>query len=1312
MSKNTCIAIPEAPNKEPSRMFIDLVDKKKFHYPRSLALTIYTNYVSSDIEKKMEEAKDDNGKPLYKKNRQGQFNAKDVIKFLDIEKRLEEVNNLPDEELRLGAVEYNGGPRVDYTDAEEALNKVNDFNNSHKGLVAAVEKHISPEGTPVYNILVYESTPSTMDFPVRTKERLKAWDVYKQVFNSVGVDITNVPDELKDIFNADNIGLCDHLRNLSITDNKNLYKKDALTLLYINKDSSKVKNLRNIFGSLEEVAQVIDELNHGIDNISPEQRHLINMALNQSKKLNDIDIQSLVNQIDDIQEKVKSESPEVKLKEEIHRLNKKYNIGINEINDFNEDIKTLSDVNKKAIVQLNRRITALKKEKGKTTEGRKLGRLLNKLVNELSIKHYYNGMIDYLKIAGEDVASIDGMLESIPQAGDSMENVIKTSNILKNIKIMRDQYIDVINALASDNITMDEVVSQIDIDNIKKQAQALKEIFEKSDAKVNELTKNLVRDCMRLMSDRKISEAEINDTIEKAIKDVNWFDRYLYSVGTSNNLIIATAGKIMRNAETTRTAELEAFKNKVSIATEKLYNAGYDTKFMYEDQGHIVSDIDWKMYDKARSDKEKKLRKKGLKDFDLQEAMEGWEEDNTVDRVVDKKTGRTERVPSDFYRKTEDFQKDWSPEQKEYYDTVMEYKGEVETFYPSYAQNYYLPPQVRRTLTDAVVDWNSTKDVGKAFLNKLKDPFVIREDDTNYVQNGIVNGEDTKFVEGNYDNTPKKEIPIFYQKPVEQGELLKDFSSALLHHASSAYTYKAMNEIRDTVEIIRDYVDSKLPATSNPQAELTVENQTMRMVKSLYKWGKKNNVSNVLNGFIDQHIYGMRRSPNENNKWLLKLVDNTIAYTSFKGLVFNILGAVSNALMGICQIFVDTCSGEFFNVKDVLQGAIKLFGKEGIPGEVMDIVSNNTHSRAKMLQEMFDPMQENYEDVKNKRYYHSMFRHIVSKDLKFIGYGAGEHLIHLLPMYAILYHQKVKLNGEIIPLYDAYEVKTEENNSKLELKKGITDLDGNPITKAYIDEIKGKIRYANSSMHGAMNAEDRGLIHQFMLGRLALNFKQWMVAHYSRRFRGRHMDDALGEYREGYYTSMWKYFMNDSTKDAWKYGHKGESILLFLKDLVAFAVRSSAQWSNLDEMQRYNLKRARAEICMLIALSGLEFALGDPDKHKGDFWRRWWIYQTKRMITETSASTPSLKMIKSGVTVFQSPMAGINTIDSWLYTIYGLYNGDVSEEIQSGPHKGENRYLRNMSKYVLPFFKDWERLQTLDKDDSIYKVFEDTPSNH
>lgn len=1312
MSNNSCKWMPEVSTsygEETSRLFQDLISKDGLRYSRQIALRLYAAYIASNIEASMEAATKPDGSPKYQKNRQGQFNARDVVEFLNFDKAMEEITSFSEEAYKLGATDAIGGKAVDYDDAEVALNKVNNFNDTHDGLVAYVEERPN-QGNTVYNIVVYEKNANTVDLGITTKERLQAWDVYKQVFNSVGLDITAMPTELKDIFSAYNIGLDAVLKTLTRTDINNMYRRDALILFNIDANSQEVKRLVNSFGSIENAAQALDDINHNITGAATAaQKTLLQRAITHAKKLNGIDIDALKQQIDDVQKTEKANSPETKVAEEVHKLNKKYNIAINEIDRVNDKIRNLSDANMEAIFQLKRRISELNKEKGRNAEGRRLEQLYNKLLRELQSKHYYSGIIDFLKEAGNSVSEIDNILTNIPQTGTEKDRVFNTIKALYKIKGIRNQYWNIVSALASDNITMDEAISQIDIDNIKREAGNLQSFFNKKEEVIEELTKKAVHDFMKVATNGKMSEADINDVLERALKEVSWMDKFIYSVGTANNILLAASGSVMRNQEIKRDGALNEFKTKLNRATDKLYKAGYDSKFMYEDSLHIVSDIDWALYDSAKDAKRKALRKNGLDGFDLKQAMEDWEDQNTEDRVVDKKSGRTERVPNQSYRKKEDFQEGWSSEQKEYYDAVMQLKGELDTLYPDYARNYYLAPQARRNMVDALADAKGVNDVRKAIGRKIADNFKVREDDTDFADNAIVNGEETMFTEGDYDNTPKREIPIFFQNKVAEGELLMDFSAGLMRYASSAINYDAMNEIRDVMEFMKDYADSKNTALPKSKAEM-VNNKFVRGIKELYNFSKTNNVGTILGAFMEQHLYGVKRNPNE-YKWLTKVCDSIIRYTSFKGLTFNAPGAMANAGMGFAQIIIDAGGGEFFDTKDALWAFSKLFGKTGATGEIMELMSNNTKHKGVLFSELFDPEQSNFENNKGKRYYHSKARRFFSNLSPYMAYGVGEYFIHLLPMYAILNHQKVMLNGEKISLYDAFEVTpTQDGNAELQLRQGVTDLDGNPITEQFIDKIKGQVRGVNQSMHGAMNAEDKGLIHQYCLGRLVMNFRQWAIGHYSRRYRGRHWDFNFQDWREGYYTTLYKGTINDDVKEVWKMGHKKDAVLMAIKDFSTFMFRASTQWSNLNDMQKANVKRARTEMLMFFSLLGLSFALGDPDEHKKEFWRRWWIYQNKRMLTETGASIPGLTMITNFTTMVQSPMAGINTFNSLLYVLYGL--GDLGEEIQSGPHKGENKYIRNVIKYDLPFFKDWERLRNMDEDDSLFKVFDMSPSNH
>lgn len=1299
---------------EDSRLYKDLIGKKGLGYPRPVANLLYAAYEVNGVEAAMEKVINSDGSPKYRKNRQGQFNAKDVVDFLDFDKAIGEFSTLAQEEYRIGATDSVGGSRVDFTDAEQALKIVDNFNDNHKGLVAQVMEHSTNNGT-IYNIYVYEKTSKTVGLGMQTKEKLQAWDIYKQVFSNAGIDITAMPQNLKDEFSPYNDFLGQYLKNLSNMRRQDFYDvKDALTLFYLYKDSQEVKNLINSFGSIENAAQDLSDFNNGRIPLSKSQQILLTRALNYTQKLPGIDIDSLVSQIDQMKMGIQINSPEAAIKDELHKLKKKYNIEPNEVNRVNNDIRTLSDAVAEAITQLDRKVTALKKEKGNTAEGKRIEAIVNKMQTELMVHHYYTGIIDFLGEAGKDIREIDNILNNIPQTGSEKDRVFTLMKTLQRVKSIRDQYLPIVAALASDNTAMNENISTAYIDTIKQQAKDLKDLFEKYDDTVNSLTETAVHDFMKLATNGKMSEAEIHDMIHNAIlQDASWQDHFLYSVGTASNPIINACGTIMLNQEILRNDAITAFRKKMDIEDSKLQEAGYNSKFMYEDQTHIVSDIDWGKYDSAKKAYKQTLYRQGLKGFDYTQKLEEWVEQNTVDRVVDKKSGRTERVPNKNYRKATDFQEGWSQAQIDYYNNVMQLKGELETLYPDHARHIYLPPQVRRSTLDALGNAKGVKDVGKAIGNKLKDNFVIREDDTSYGKRANINGEEYEIAEGNTDNTVKKRVPIWFQQRVEEGELLMDFSSALLHEAKSAINYDAMESIRDVMEFMRDFASTKERSTGNPKAEV-VDNKFIRVTKALYDRATKSNTAEVLAGFMDQHLYGEIKEPGK-YKWLTKFGDQIIRYTSFKGLVFNAPGATANALMGVLQIFIDAHCGEFFGYKDMAWAATKLFGNTGVKGEVMELLTNNVKHKGVLMQELFNPMQENFENDSSKRYYSSVFRKLVGHDCTYIGYSSGEYLIHMLPMYAVLHKQKVLLNGKEISLYDAFDVSpVQDGNATLILKPGVTDLNGNAITidSDYIRKtVRGQIQYVNKTMHGAMNAEDKGMIHKYLLGRLAMNFRQWMVGYYSRRFRGRHFDYDLGDYREGYYTSLWKALMNNDTKDAWAAGEKKDAMMMFMKDFATFMFRASSQWSNLSDMQKYNIKRVRAEMLMLIALSGLSFALGDPDDHKREYWRRWWIYQVRRMLVDIEASTPSIYGIDSFLKILQSPMAGINTFNSMLYVFWGLTNGDILDEIKSGDHKGENRYIRNIIKYDLPIFKDWEILSKLDEDDSLFKVTEHTPSN-
>lgn len=1291
MDRKSCILYPEV-NGQPSKLYKDLLNKRKLGRP--MANWIYAAYLTSDVAKAMDKK--------YKRNKQGEHNVDDVWEFLNISKMLSESDSVSLEAIEKteGAIDSSGN-RIDYTDAKEALEIADSINDNYKGLVATVIQN-----GDVFHIITNQKNATNNTYATGVKERLKVWDIYKQVFNSINVDIENVPQSLKSIFNPMNTSLAAQLKGLKILRRGLFFKKDALTIFSLYENSAPVQRVINAFGSLENAAQALNDWNMGTVIPNDPDKLLLTRAVMYCQKFPGINLDKLQTQVNETIEQTIKDNPEEEIKKTLHRLNKRYNISINEIHRINDKIRTLSDAAAEAAIQLQRQIRVLENQKGNNAEGKRLEVTLNRLMKELACKKYYTGILSFLNEAASQASQIDTMLSNVSTTGTELEQIFAKAKVYQDIKQLRDQYYTLADALSNKNLVIDEAITQKDIDNIRSLATKVKEYFDKKDSEIKTLAEGTMIDLMKeIIGDITPDGQTVVNAVRTAAADSSIMN-YLYSIGRSSNPIIGAMGRIIRNAQDSRDARMNDISLRIRRATDKLYKEGYDSKFMYEDSGHIISDIDWGLYKQTRKSMIKSLYKQGLRGFDLKQAIESWEESNTEERVVDAKNGRTERVPDAKYRK--DFPV-LAKAQKEYYDEMMQLKGEIGSLLPAYAQHQYLPPQLRRSTLDALGQAKDYKDVMKAIKNKVVDKvgWVIREDDTNYNTNGIIDGDEYQITNGEFDNTPLRQIPIFFINNVEEGELLKNFSTGMAALAGTAINYDAMSEVVDTVEFIGDFVKSQIPRDRDAKAD-SVESRFVRVVKDLRKMGVNTNTAALIDGFISQHVYGQTHNPNENKKWV-KFVSNIVGYTSFKGLATNIKGALSNYLVGEFQMLIEAGAGEFYGFKDYAWAHSKLFGGAGIGGEIMELLTNNVNHKGVLFREMFDPVQENFSDKSRQKYYKSMFRQLVAHDCAFIGYASGEYLIHYVNIYAILHNKKVLLDGKEISLYDAFEVTNKKDgNSELKIKNGVTDLDGNPIDEEYLDNIRKTIRYVNQTTHGSMNPEDKGLIHQYWWGKMVMNFRQWMVEHYSRRFRKRYFDASLGMEREGY----WRSLITEDSSELWKEGQKKDAIVQFMKDLYTFVFRAQTNWANLDEMQKSNVKRVKSEMTMYIALIGLSFALGEPEDHKKEFWRRWWMYQVRRLILDTEASMPLPQALQSGLTILQSPMAGISTMNSMLYMFYGLTNGDIFKEIQSGPHKGENKYWRTLKKTALPFFKDWEQLQDMATKDDVFKVFDNTPSNH
>lgn len=1275
MAKNSCELYPIVKGK-PSKLYKDLL---KVTGNRPKANYIYAVYLQSGVAAQMDSLG-------YSRNDQDEHKIADVEKHLDVMSFIRESTEGKVSEVSrtIGATDFSGNP-IDYTNAKDALDIAQRHNSSSKGTVAAVYS----KGDK-FNIVVDVKNARTQLRSAQVEKQLQQWDILKQAINSIGIDIESA-DINKSVYNATNARYAvQQMHNIQLTDNKYLDRKEIKDLLVFNESSTQVQRLKQMFGTLDEVAQKIYD-SYRTGGVTPSQKTLIDATLVNCKRYNGLNVDAVLNQIESVEQAI-GNTEEGKIEDTIKSLNRKYRLDFNEIVLVGNNIRSLSQAASEAAVTLQRQLKKMKAEQGVTPETTRLEQSLHTLMKEINSNRYYMGILGFLNEASTQIQKMENILQNTPQSGSNLERASAMAKSLMQVKSITDGYKNILTSLSNiDNIVSDERLSDTDKQVIKSQATKLVEFFDKHDKTLKELRLNTMTTiATEYLGDKLSNGMAVVNIVGMAEKDSTIYD-YLYSIGRVSNPLIATMGNIIRDAQSSRDAKMNAISLRIRRAENKLRKAGIKSDFMYEPNGYIISDIDWTAYNKARAKFKKGLRGQGTRGLSIDEVMKNWEDANTEDRIVDSVSGRTERVPNATYRK--EFPR-LTTEQQEYYNTMMQIKGELGTLLPNYAQRHYIPPQVRRSFIDAIqaaAKGGSLQGLIKAIRTKFKDLTTIREDDDRYANNGIVNGEEYSIVSGALDNTPFRQIPIFYINRIkDQGELLKDFSSAIQHLAGTAINYEAMNSIKDTVEFMADFIkDQEVAAGRSYKSLDMVEDTGIRVYKQLKAFASNSNTIGIVDGFIDKHLYGVTIKDTGKYHHLLR---NLLAYTSVKSLAVNVKGAISNYLVGELQMLIEAGALEFYNPVDYIWAHGKVFGDNtvGSVGRIMDFMTNNTNSKSVLLAQIFDPLNENFSEQQHQRYYRGPIRHLLGKDFTFIGYGAGEHLIHFVTMYAILHNTKIKINGETRTLYDVFSVGNKvDGNSELIIDKNATYTNDEgkevPIDDVFLEKIRKRIRYTNQTMHGAMNEEDKGLIHQRMAGRFIMNLRQWMVEHYSRRFRSSHYDATLGENREGYYntTSKFAYAM--------------------IGDIFNFQRESMLHWNEMNSMQKANCRRALSELTVLASLLTLSFALGEPDEHKKEFWMRMWIYQTKRAITDINGSTPwGIPMEMN--TLINSPIAASNVVNAFLYPFTGI--GDINETIKSGKHKGENKYVRNITKYLVPFYGQIEQLKDMDEDNGVFQVFE------
>lgn len=1254
---------------------------------RPLTNLIYASYLQEGVAAQM----DAEG---YRRNKNGEHRVKDVTAWFEVDKRLEEIGKLNLLEKKIKSKDSQGN-YIEYNNAEETLKITTEHNSNSIGTVAYTEK----QGD--HYIIILEPRNSTNQIKVlQEEENYNAIQTTRQIFSEVGLsldDIINNPsfNNLIDLSNIKSLFIT--LSRIKAQDKRNLSVQYLELLLSLNKDDNRVSRLMSKLNAntIEELAQIIYNNFSSPTPIitSQETTNMIMGLLDASKKFNNLDIAKAVERLNSLYTEIEASSYEDSIQKVIDDLNVKYGLDKDIIVSTAKEAKNVAELTSNIIFLLERQLKELEQHSGVSEETINIEEKINELKEALEEKRYYYAFSVYIFDVQDRLYEIQNIMDEYDEiVGEDLNKIQKRADLITKMKTISSSNKYILNLLSSHPHLLKEVgLNKEQIDFISSKATTFLSILNEKQKEIDNKAKGtMILFTSNLLGSEKINGMHASTIATSTALDSSMYD-YLYCASKLSDPKGVVVGNLIRTGQDKRDHIMREIENRIMRATNKLRKAGIiDTSFMYEENGYIISNIDWNKYWKARRRFIRELKKRNLSDIEMKVELEKWEYLNTTEMVVDSKNNRTEVIPNGDYRKKFP---DLTEEQKEYYDTMMQIKGEMGTLLPNIAQKQFVPPQIRRDFKDAFEEAKGFRGIWRAVLEKVKGVYTIWEDDADYTKSGILI-DDENFVIGTGDLTgvEKNKIPLRYLNKIEnQEELLKDFSGALQMFSGMAINYATMHEIASSVEFVYDYLVKEEPNAKDPITGESLVEKSETKTKKMFQLIKRRGTTKtaeLVREIIDTQVYGKKYK--DQSIWA-KHVRNLIKYNSVRSLAVNVKGFISNLLVGELNALIEAGSSEYFGISDYIWAKTRLFGNGLNPGKIVDFITNTKNSYDSLLADVFDPLPGRFNDKASKRYYSNTFKHVLGSWEWTPGYSLGESMLNYTTMYAILHREKVLLNGKEVSLYEALDKTEKDGVSELVIKEGVTDLDGNLINLdgEYIQKIRRRIRSCNESMHGAMSEESKGVIHTTLWGKAVMNFRQWMVEFLSKRFRGEYIDANTKEIRIGYYREMFNIIKDLKRND-----------LEYVKTTYFAKGKNSRAY--------YNARRVGSELAIILILAILKGALDEPEERKGDFWYRMLIYQVDRALVDIGLGNP-IGVPYSMLKLLNSPIPSTSLINDVLYPITGL--GDITKEYQKsdkarGIEQGDNVYLHKLPRKFLPFYKHIDDLSNFSEDDSAFKYFE------
>ena len=760
----------------------------------------------------------------------------------------------------------------------------------------------------------------------------------------------------------------------------------------------------------------------------------------------------------------------------------------------------------------------------------------------------------------------------------------------------------------------------------------------------------------------KVIKAE--DLVKMADEDISFFDRWLDSMADSSDYMLKVMDQaVKKSKEQARLRTIDVMKQ-LQAATIKLEKAGIkNTDWMFERDskgnlsGNYISEINQALFKEKVREMFKSLNEKYGKN-PVGEDAEKYKKERQAWFDANMEIVNGKKVPKMSIYGNKQYQR-LNAAQKEYYDTVMNIKSQLDSYLPEKYTTLTNAVKIRKDLLERVKSSDDVKSGTKQIWESIKDEFIRRTDDVDFGDRATV-----KDFEGNEVQT----LPIYFTK-LKEGESANDLStdivSTLTAYAAMANDFDEMNKVIDVLELGRDLLrERQITQTQGGKPLVEKFKAVGRKVEGkLTKEGEATRFVQRLNDFFEMQVYG-RYMADEGTFGKTNIDKGKVAnfvnrVTSMNNLALNVLSGISNVATGTVMMRIESFAGEFFNEKNTIT-ADRIYG-QSLPEYLAEIGSRVKTSKLALWDELFNVMQEYEQDVREVNFDRkSWFSRMFNTSTLFFMNNAGEHWMQNRTSLALADAYKMKApDGKIVSLWDAMEVVPIDKNNKkagakLQLKQGYTKADGSAFTQDDIIKFSRKSAAINQRMHGIYNKADRSAVQRLAIGRMGMMFRKWIKPSLNRRFKSATYNYDLDTWTEGYYRTS------------------GRFLLQLARDLRETQFNLAARWNELTPTEKANIRRALTETGHFLAVMAIIGLIEWSDDKDRPWLVRMAEYQARRLYTELGTMIPGKSMITEGLRIIKSPAAGINTIENMLDLTKLLNPWNYMDELQSGRYEGHS----------------------------------------